>query len=542
MNEIVLGILPALFLLGYILWVDRRQPEPFHELLLALLGGVGAILLSLMFSVPATLMGLVQMNPGNLFEAFCVSFFGAGIPEELAKLIVLWILVSRNKYFDERVDGIVYAACVSLGFAAVENILYIAQAGDDMLHVALVRGLLSVPGHFCFAVLMGYWFAKFWWEKENKMRNLFLTLAMPVMWHTLYDWICFATGLYEGRGDNEVVAILTSALILFSIIFHSFARRRTLLHLELDMQSNVMEVGDTEMVPKQDDLSGPLELYSNKQILLFSFLMSPLAGIVMLSRNCNAMDKPRLKNIVWAVGIVAYIVPASLALYVDGVPNVASLVSLFAVYFLSQKLQDEALRCAEIRGGLKPKGTGSAFGAALVGLAYGVISLLIVCIPLIVKFQKNEVTMTKYNQKTEFAKAHDYNKAKAKEGDLFAICYLACECWDKQTHADSLEAEVWLGKCIEEGDSAATANTLNDVAYLYSQNNNNVEALALLDRAIEIFPEEANLYDSRGEILWYLGRKEEALEMYNEVLARDSRFFKRRESVLEKLLVEAEMI
>lgn len=60
-----------------------------------------------------------------MFYAIRLSFFGAAILEESAKLFMLWLLLRKNKYFGERVDGIVYAVCVSLGFAALENVMYL---------------------------------------------------------------------------------------------------------------------------------------------------------------------------------------------------------------------------------------------------------------------------------------------------------------------------------------------------------------------------------------------------------------------------------
>lgn len=535
MTEILLAVFPAVVLLGYLLWVDRRQPEPFNELLLALLGGVGATLFSAVFSVPATIMGIAPMNPVNIVEALGVSLFGAGLPEELAKLIILFLLVRRNKHFDERLDGIVYAACVGLGFAAYENIMYVAQAGDDMVHTAVMRGLLSVPGHFSFGVLMGYWFSKFWWEKRGRAFNLLLALAIPVAWHTLYDWLCFSGEVFSARGNQTMAGLLTLLLYVLCFVFHKFARSRTLIHQKHDKVSNVMNE-----VEQEDELQKPMEIYSFKQILLWTLLTSPVAGLVMLSRNCTVFGDRVLKNRVWMVGIIGIVTPLCLALYAKSTTGVG-LVPTFVIIAMAYQMRDVWVKYAGNRE-MVYKSNASAFFAALVGLAYTLVTLMIVTAPIVVQQYRDSFSIAKHNTIAEFAEAHDYNVKNAERGDIPSMCYLACEYWDRETHADSITAQEWLDKAISESDTATAANNLNNIAYYYANQEKYDKALALLDTAIRLNPDEPNLYDSRGEMLFRLARTDEALEMYNEVLARDPQFFEDHDSELEPLLVEAGMI
>ncbi len=89
-------------------------------------------------------------------KSFFDSFFLAAIPEEISKWLVLYWIVWKSREFDEHYDGIIYAVFVSLGFALVENIMYVVNRG---MGVALIRAVLSVPGHGSFGVLMGYYFS-----------------------------------------------------------------------------------------------------------------------------------------------------------------------------------------------------------------------------------------------------------------------------------------------------------------------------------------------------------------------------------------------
>ena len=127
-------------------------------------------------------------------------------------LIMLWILLRKNRYFDEKMDGIVYAVCVSLGFAALENIMYLFSNAESYLSVGIARAIFAVPGHFCFGILMGYYysFAKFYPKAPEK--NKVLILVAPIIVHGLYDSILFII--------NVTPAISGVLLIVFLVFCH----------------------------------------------------------------------------------------------------------------------------------------------------------------------------------------------------------------------------------------------------------------------------------------------------------------------------------
>ena len=120
---LLLALLPAIALLGYICWRDRKSPEPVKQLLKAIALGVLAIPLTLAIIYPLQWIGIIPEKYTTIFGAIYDAFMSAAIPEELSKLFLLWLFLRKNPYFDERMDGIVYAVCVSLGFAGLENVL-----------------------------------------------------------------------------------------------------------------------------------------------------------------------------------------------------------------------------------------------------------------------------------------------------------------------------------------------------------------------------------------------------------------------------------
>jgi RsiW-degrading membrane proteinase PrsW (M82 family) len=96
------------------------------------------------------------------------------------------LLVYRSRHFNEKFDGIVYAVFVSLGFAAVENILYVFQEG---VTTGFLRAVTAVPAHAIFGIVMGYYlgFAKL--EPENRGKNIWNAFMWPFLLHGFYDYV-----------------------------------------------------------------------------------------------------------------------------------------------------------------------------------------------------------------------------------------------------------------------------------------------------------------------------------------------------------------
>ena len=213
------ALLPAI-LLGLYIWRKDPVPEPARWIFRALLAGV-IICLPVAFA-EQYISGLLFPNgsPTTLFGTTVQAFLVAAMPEECAKLLALWLVLRRNPYFDEHFDGIVYAVCVGLGFAAMENIGYIVGSGDEWASVAIARSLLAVPGHYAFAVMMGYYYSLYHFvNRSAKVRACIL--LVPVVAHGVYDALALS-----GSVNTTVGAISFFVLIYFCIKMHKFAYRR----------------------------------------------------------------------------------------------------------------------------------------------------------------------------------------------------------------------------------------------------------------------------------------------------------------------------
>ena len=206
------ALLPIAVLVFYIYHKDKNAPEPVGQLLRAFFIGVLAVPLSLCISTPLESLGLYSMEPSTITGAIGTSFLGAAIPEEIAKFFLLWLVLRKNKYFDEKMDGIVYAVCISLGFAALENIMYLFSNEEAYLSVGIARAIFAVPGHFCFGILMGYYYSLAKFYPKTPLKNKILILVAPIVVHGLYDSILFVI--------NVAPATVGILIILFLVFCH----------------------------------------------------------------------------------------------------------------------------------------------------------------------------------------------------------------------------------------------------------------------------------------------------------------------------------
>lgn len=206
------ALLPIAILLYYIYHKDKKSLEPTGQLVKAFFYGILSVPLSFCMSTPLGLIGVFPTEVTSILGSVSTAFFGAAIPEEIAKFFMLWLLLRKNRYFDEKMDGIVYAVFVSLGFAALENIMYLFSNEEVYLSVGIARAIFAVPGHFCFGILMGYYYSLAKFYPKTPTKNKVLILAAPIIVHGLYDSILFII--------NVTPAISGILLIVFLIFCH----------------------------------------------------------------------------------------------------------------------------------------------------------------------------------------------------------------------------------------------------------------------------------------------------------------------------------
>lgn len=201
--KLLAAVAPAVVLAIMMVRKDKR-PEPLGWLLRAVGAGV---LVALGVLILGCLV-LPDIPNDSFIGAFLTSFINAAIPEEGLKFLALYLLVKRCRYFDEVFDGVVYAVCIGMGFAGLENILYLFDADEGWLWVGISRALLSVPAHYFFAVIMGSFFALGWFDRRNRKFYMTAALLLPILVHGLYDTLCFSMGIDETFSGLLLLAFL----------------------------------------------------------------------------------------------------------------------------------------------------------------------------------------------------------------------------------------------------------------------------------------------------------------------------------------------
>ena len=227
---IAAALLPAILFWGYIWKMDRKK-EPTSLLIKATCYGVLICLPVAM--VESMISGVLfgEGGPTTLFGTTIDAFMVAAIPEEAFKLFALHRILKNNPYFDEHFDGIVYAVCVGLGFAGLENILYLFDNADDWLSVAFLRSLMAVPGHYAFAVLMGYYYSVYHFVNRSR-RTRAMILVAPVLAHGLYDALLMSASVNAALGG-----ICFCGAVYLTYRLHIYARKKVLAMVNTDKQN-----------------------------------------------------------------------------------------------------------------------------------------------------------------------------------------------------------------------------------------------------------------------------------------------------------------
>jgi RsiW-degrading membrane proteinase PrsW (M82 family) len=182
LEQLIIATTPTIVLLIFIGRHDVNEKEPVTLLIRLFLLGVVSV-------IPAVILEVIAEFPTyDYFDIFLYAFFGVAIIEEGVKYAAAKFALKRAKSFDEVFDGVIYCVYVSLGFATIENILYVLQYGTG---TGLLRAVTAVPAHAVFAVSMGYFMGLSKSGRGGVIAKILVLLA-PTLLHAIYDFILFA--------------------------------------------------------------------------------------------------------------------------------------------------------------------------------------------------------------------------------------------------------------------------------------------------------------------------------------------------------------
>ncbi|MEO1513961.1 MAG: PrsW family glutamic-type intramembrane protease [Bacteroidota bacterium] len=180
---LLVAIFPGLLISYAAYRYDSKNVEPRPLL-------IGCFILGMLITLPAMKLQSMEAILGwedmtQLVPLLLSSFVLVAFTEELVKFLCLLLIPYRQKYFDEPLDGIIYALMIGMGFATLENILYANQYG---LETTLIRAFTAVPAHGVFAVITGYYTGLAKFDPKRKYQLLAIGFGLAVLIHGLYDF------------------------------------------------------------------------------------------------------------------------------------------------------------------------------------------------------------------------------------------------------------------------------------------------------------------------------------------------------------------
>lgn len=203
LHLIALALAPIIFFIIYFYFKDEYEKEPLQAIVfsffLGCLSVIPAILLESYF------MSVFPTDSMNVAITAVNAFIIIAGAEELSKFI-LFRYYFNSPNFNEPYDGIFYGVIISLGFAAVENIMYVVEGG---FAVGVLRMFTAVPAHAIFGAIMGYYFGLAWQDKENKTRIMIRGLIAAIILHGAYDFFLLQNN-YPGLGFVSFLGLFLS--------------------------------------------------------------------------------------------------------------------------------------------------------------------------------------------------------------------------------------------------------------------------------------------------------------------------------------------
>jgi RsiW-degrading membrane proteinase PrsW (M82 family) len=229
---LAMAIAPGVAIALYFYFRDQYNREPRRHLIISFfLGGISAVLAALL---EESLFSVTGIEIGNgLVHTMIAAFLLVGFTEEWTKYIMVRYYALKQPEFDEPLDGIIYSVMVGMGFATLENVLYVMESGYT---TAILRMFLSVPAHATFAVIMGYELGKAKFAGRKRWFYVLSALVGSSFWHGSYDFFLFL------QQDLNIARYIPTGLLFLGAVGSlawsiRLSRRALQEHLNLSRQS-----------------------------------------------------------------------------------------------------------------------------------------------------------------------------------------------------------------------------------------------------------------------------------------------------------------
>lgn len=229
------AVLPTIVIMVIVLFNSDGSHKPFRKIasvfavsaLSVIPAGIAEMIGEIILLLAMQLLGLLEVvNDGDgqlaaLLYYAAQYFLIVGVAEELCKYFTFKWIIFHDREFDNTYDGVIYGAASALGFATLENIMYIFLNNDSALETAIMRALLSVPMHAVTGIVMGYCFGISKYRKYNNVetssRPENKALIFSMMLHGAYDLWVTIPGIFEDMSDALFYCVLAVLMIFIYI-------------------------------------------------------------------------------------------------------------------------------------------------------------------------------------------------------------------------------------------------------------------------------------------------------------------------------------
>jgi len=183
---IITAIIPCLLICFYVYKRDTYGNKHFRMYLFCFI--LGTISSYLAFQLTEITKFYLERDLLEFYFPLKI-FIAIAFCEEICKFIFLRGIVYYSKDFNEPYDGIAYSVVISMGFAVVENIIYVLYFQSE--EVALLRMITSIPAHGTFGSVMGYYIGRAKYDRVRSFIFQNLSIAIATFIHGLYDFFIF---------------------------------------------------------------------------------------------------------------------------------------------------------------------------------------------------------------------------------------------------------------------------------------------------------------------------------------------------------------
>lgn len=204
------GILPVLLWLWFWLKEDARHPEPRGLIVLSFIAGMAIIAIA----IPLERLAF-QTIPNTLHLLIAWS-----VIEELLKFGAVLFVAVRSRFFDEPVDALVYMITAALGFAAIENTLFLlAPFGEGEIATGVITGnlrylgaaLLHVAASSAVGIALGLAYYR---GRAMKIFASLIGLSLSILLHALFNFF-----IMKDDGADMFLVFLFLWIVIVIVIF-----------------------------------------------------------------------------------------------------------------------------------------------------------------------------------------------------------------------------------------------------------------------------------------------------------------------------------